>query len=162
MATSIIQLVGSNKEYVFKSVKIADANTENGSAVGLGSVVAGNKDVYVAVKPATANLSGANCLVAKAFLAYIGNEVIDGQVCKQDEIVKAVILQIGQEVVLSNDAVTGTIAVDSFVSPVNGAYKMAVTSTMTASVVAYRIVAINEPIRIGQRTTLGLRLVRVA
>jgi len=162
MATSIIQLVGENKEYVFKSVKIADAATENGSAVALGATVVGNKDVYTAVKPATANLATATLLVAKEFIAYVGTEVIDQLVSAQDEIVKGVIVKIGQEVVLSNDAVTGTIAVGSYASPVNGAYKMAVTATATVGVVAYRITAIAEPIRIGQRTTLGFRVIREA
>jgi len=160
MATSIIQLVGDNKEYVFKSVKIADAGTENGSAVALGSIVTGNKDVYTAVKPATANLGLASGLVAKEFIKYVGNEVIDALVCNVDEIVKAVFPQIGQEVVLTNDASTGTLAVGSFASPVDGVYKLAVTATVPVLGVTYRIVAIDEPIRIGQRTSLGFRVIR--
>ena len=160
---SIILLVGDTKEYVFKSIKVADANTENGSAVALGATTADGKDVYTAVKPATANLATASYLVAKEFIKYVGNEKIDELVCKANEIVKGVHCKIGQEVVVSNDAVkTGTPTVDYFVSPTNGEYKMAITSTQTASVVAYRIIAINEPIRVGQRTITGFRMVRVA
>jgi len=158
---SVMLLVGENKEYVFKSAQVADAAVENGSAVFLGATVTGQKDVYVAQKPATAILGGTLALVDKEYIRYVGTETIDTVATTANEIVKIVIPKVGQEVVLSNDSVTGTIAVDSFVAAADGTYKMAVTAVEPTSGQYFKIVSIVDKIRIGQRTKDAFRVVRV-
>jgi len=112
---------------------IGEADIENGSVFTLGDIVSGQADEFAAVQPATANLAKQHYMAVSAILPvtsingqYFYNMVQDPRafINVTGEPIDGIALKVGDEVLLSSDALAGTKSTNTYVVATNGAYKL--------------------------------------
>lgn len=141
--TDIVEVLVGADELTAGMLVVADSITE---------LIAGNFSVRTATKPVTANLgkvmaiviSGGNFETLSDGRRPDGNPNYGDYAYKTGEIAPCVLLNRGNKFWISNGALSGTIAKDALLEPVNNSYVPTIVASRTAGTVsALKIMALH-------------------
>jgi hypothetical protein len=136
MSNPIIRLDKVQSVYVgnIESVQYDDADLPQGSAVNLGALVTGSREIYTAGQPATATLGTAEVLlVASPEVMYEAGKALGDFTNKAKKPCRAYHLTEGDVFTITDDGLDGTTAVDKYLVPKNGQFKLAVAADLSGN-----------------------------
>lgn len=112
------------------SVKSA-VDLQNGFVVFAHALAAGEREVLSAVQPATATITTDEVLlIASPEITYNAGETIVNFVNVAGSAARALHLKVGDEVTITDNAITGTTVVGQYLIPQNASYQLALAATL--------------------------------